>query len=231
VCTSPDPLDRRLRSAIWVDAPEASVVVDTGPDFRYQMLRAGVEKLDAVLFTHGHKDHTAGLDDVRAYNYIQDRAMDVWATEETQTVLRREFSYVFNAPHYPGIPQLRMHTFGNAPFSVHGLRVEPIRTLHYKLEVFGFRFGPFTYITDTNQIHPDELAKARGSEVLVLNALRREQHISHFSLEEAIRIAQAVGAPRTYFTHLSHQMGRHAEVSAILPPGIHLAYDGLTLSF
>lgn len=207
------------------------MVIDTGPDFRYQMLRAGVKRLDAVVFTHSHKDHTAGLDDVRAYNYIQDRAMDVYATEETQVVLRREFAYIFENSSYPGIPQLNLHTFGNAPFTAAGLEFLPIRSLHYKLEVFGFRVGDFTYITDANYIAPAELDKARGSRVLVLNALRHQPHISHFTLDEAVQVAQQVGAEETYFTHISHQLGRHEDVSRLLPSGIHLAYDGLQLSF
>lgn len=231
VCTSPDPRDSRLRSSIWVDAPEGSIVIDTGPDFRYQMLRAGVKKLDAVVFTHGHKDHTAGLDDVRAYNYIQNRAMDVHATDETWRVLRREFAYIFENSSYPGVPQLRVHTFENKTFEVAGVRFLPIRTLHHKLEVFGFRIGDFTYITDANFIAPQELEKARGSRVLVLNALRHQQHISHFTLAEAIAIAQEVDAEATYFTHISHQLGRHAEVTGMLPAGVHLAYDGLHLPF
>jgi phosphoribosyl 1,2-cyclic phosphate phosphodiesterase len=231
VCTSPDRNDKRLRSSVWVDAPEGSVVNDTGPDFRYQMLRAGVRKLDAVVFTHGHKDHTAGLDDVRAYNYIQNRAMDVHASEETWHVLRREFAYIFENSGYPGIPQLQVHTFGNKRFLAGGLSFLPIRTLHHKLEVFGFRIGDFTYITDANFIAPAELDKARGSRVLVLNALRHQQHISHFTLDEAIAVAKEIGAEKTYFTHISHQLGRHLDVSRMLPAGIHLAYDNLQLSF
>ncbi|XZF16120.1 MBL fold metallo-hydrolase [Chitinophagaceae bacterium MMS25-I14] len=229
VCTSANPKDNRLRSAIWIDTPQASIVIDTGPDFRYQMLRAHVHRLDAVLFTHGHKDHTAGLDDIRAYNYFQQKAMDVYATGETQETLRREFSYIFDGFNYPGIPQLNMHRFGNAPFSINGLEVIPVRVLHYKLEVFGFRIGDFTYITDANYIAPEELEKVKGSKYFVLNALRHEQHISHFSLEEAVAVANEVGAEQTYFTHISHQLGLHDVLNEQLPPHIQLAYDGLEL--
>lgn len=206
------------------------MVVDTGPDFRYQMLRAKVNHLDAVLFTHGHKDHTAGLDDVRAYNYFQQEPMDIYATEETQQVLRREFSYVFDKPNYPGIPQLDLHTItGDEMFLVNGLPVLPIKVMHHRLEVLGFRIGDFTYITDANYIAPKEIEKIRGSKVLVLNALRHETHISHFTLEEAIAVAREINAEQTYFTHISHQLGLHAEVDTHLPAGMHLAYDGLQI--
>lgn len=232
VCTSPDKRDKRLRCAVWIETPEASIVIDAGPDFRYQMLRANVRKLDAILFTHGHKDHIAGLDDVRAYNYFQHKAMDIWTTEETEQALRREFSYVFNSASYPGIPQLALHRIDPAqPFTVNGLEVVPIRVLHYKLEVLGFRIGPFTYITDANYIAPDELDKVRGSEAVVLNALRHEKHISHYTLSEATEIAREIGAPDTYFTHISHQLGLHKEIDGHLPSGMHLAYDGLQLTF
>ena len=195
------------------------------------MLRARVHKLDAVLFTHSHKDHIAGLDDIRAYNYHQKKAMDVWATAETQAALRREFSYVFENNTYPGIPQVKMHQITGGPFQVHGLEIVPIRVQHYQMEVLGFRIGPFTYITDANYILPEELDKARGSEALVLNALRHEPHVSHFTLLEAIEVAREVGAPDTYLTHISHQLGLHLEIDSHLPMGIHLAYDGLKLSF
>lgn len=230
VCTSADKRDNRLRSSVWIDTPEASIVIDTGPDFRYQMLRAHVRKLDAIVFTHGHKDHVAGMDDVRAYNYHQQSAIDVFATPDTQQILRREFAYIFQDFKYPGIPEINLHDISPAkPFSINGIPITPIRVLHYKLEVLGFRIGDFTYITDANFIAPEELEKAYGSKVLVLNALRHQDHISHYTLSQAIDVATAVKAETTYFTHISHQLGLHADVEKDLPSGVKLAYDGLSL--
>jgi phosphoribosyl 1,2-cyclic phosphate phosphodiesterase len=229
VCTSTDKKNNRLRTSLWVETPQASIVIDSGPDFRYQMLRGNVRRLDAIILTHGHKDHIAGLDDVRAYNYHDKRPMEVYATTETQASLRREFSYIFDNPTYPGIPQVNMHTFGNSPFSINGLEIIPVRVLHYQMEVFGFRIGDLTYITDAKTIEPEELAKACGSKVLVLNALRHEPHISHYTLAEAIEVAGTAQVDETYFTHISHQLGLHEAVDAGLPEGMHLAYDGLTL--
>lgn len=206
-------------------------MIDAGPDFRYQMLRADVRRLDAVVFTHGHKDHIAGLDDVRAYNYNQNRPMDIWANKETETAIRREFAYAFDNASYPGVPQLRINEITGEPFAINGLFLQPIRVMHYRMEVLGFRIGPFTYITDANYIAPEELDKVRGSEALVLNALRHESHISHYTLTEAIAVAQEVRVPNTYFTHISHQLGLHLELNAHLPFGTQLAYDGLTLHF
>lgn len=229
ICTSTDKRDKRLRSAIWIETPEVSIVIDSGPDFRYQMLRANVRKLDALVFTHGHKDHIAGMDDVRAYNFFQQKAMDVYATEETQASLRREFSYIFTEHDYPGVPQIKLHTIRpDQPFSINGLEIIPIRVLHYRLEVLGFRIGDFTYITDANFIAPEELSKAKGSKVFVLNALRREPHISHFTLNEAVAVAREIGAEQTYFTHISHQLGLHEELNEELPTGMQLAYDRLS---
>jgi phosphoribosyl 1,2-cyclic phosphate phosphodiesterase len=232
VCTSKDKRDNRLRCSIWIETPEASIVIDSGPDFRYQMLRANVRKLDAIVFTHSHKDHIAGMDDVRAYNFFDRKPMPIYATLETQDALKREYDYIFNNASYPGVPQITLNTINASdPFFINGLVITPIRLLHYKLEVLGFRIGDFTYITDTNYIAPNELAKVKGSKAITLNALRHEPHISHYTLEQAIEVAKDIGAGTTYFTHISHQLGLHEEVESSLPPKMKLAYDGLVLNF
>lgn len=232
VCTSTNKKDNRLRTSVWIQTPETSIVIDSGPDFRYQMLRAKVHKLDAIIYTHSHKDHIAGLDDIRAYNFIHNKPVDIYATEETQQTIRREFSYIFENPNYPGIPQIIVNTIDAwTPFWINGLKITPIRLLHYKMEVLGFRIGDFTYITDANFIEPDELAKANGSKALVLNALRHEPHISHFTLAQAMEVSKSVQTEETYFTHISHQLGLHDDIDAGLPAGMHLAYDGLELEF
>jgi phosphoribosyl 1,2-cyclic phosphate phosphodiesterase len=212
-----------------VQSEKTTIVVDTGPDFRYQMLRAKVKHLDAIIFTHPHKDHVAGLDDVRAYNFFSRRPVQVFANEMTQEVLIREFPYAFAEMKYPGVPEIHFHTIDMDPFSVGDIDVIPIMVWHLKMPVIGFRFGNFTYITDANKIEPHEKDKIRGSDVLVLNSLRKEKHISHFSLSEAIYIAQELGVPRTFFTHMSHQMGLHEDINKELPPGIALAYDKMTI--
>lgn len=230
VCHSRDPRDNRLRSSILVQSAKTTLVVDTGPDFRQQMLRENVRELDAVLFTHPHKDHLAGLDDIRAYNYRQQRPIDIYADALTEEAVRRDFYYAFADTRYPGIPELEMHGIALEPFVVGDIPVTPVQVWHLKMPVMGFRFGDFTYITDANRIEASEKAKIRGSQVLVLNALRREAHISHFTLQQAIDLVQELEIPTAYFTHISHQLGLHAEVEKELPPGMHLAYDGLQLS-
>lgn len=229
VCTSGDPRDKRLRTAVWIQAGDASMVIDTGPDFRYQALRAQIPRLDAILYTHGHKDHTAGMDDIRAYNYWQKEAIDIFASEETQEVLRREFQYVFSGPRYPGIPEVNVHTIDTEPFTVRGVDILPVKVLHYRMEVLGFRIGDFTYITDANYLPESAWQQIKGSRVLVLNALRHEKHISHFTLAEALEIIDEVKPERAYLTHISHQLGRHEEISRMLPPHVFLATDGLRL--
>lgn len=230
VCQSLDYRDKRLRTSIHIDVKGNSLVVDTGPDFRQQMLRAGIRKLDAVLFTHEHKDHTAGLDDIRPFNFAQKKDMPVFARQPVIEQIQREFAYIFSSNRYPGIPQVDCIEITESPFQFEGVSITPIPVLHYKLPVLGFRIGDFSYITDANFIPDESLSKLEGTEVLVLNALQQESHISHFTLEQAIEQALKIGAKTTYFTHISHRLGLHQEVERNLPEGIFLAYDGLQIS-
>lgn len=230
VCQSLDYRDKRLRTSIHIEVKGKSLVVDTGPDFRQQMLRAGIRKLDAVLFTHEHKDHTAGLDDIRPFNFAQKKDMPVFARQPVIEQIQREFAYIFSSNRYPGIPQVDCIEITESPFQFEGVSITPIPVLHYKLPVLGFRIGDFSYITDANFIPDESLSKLEGTEVLVLNALQQETHISHFTLEQAIEQALKIGAKTTYFTHISHRLGLHQEVEKNLPEGIFLAYDGLQIS-
>jgi phosphoribosyl 1,2-cyclic phosphate phosphodiesterase len=231
VCTSPNEKDKRLRSSILVQSDITTLVVDTTPDFRTQMLRANIKKLDGVLFTHPHKDHIAGLDDIKAFNFFQKRPMDVYANALTQEALKREFIYIFADKKYPGVPSVNMHTISDKNFMVGDIPVTPILVYHLNMPVLGFRFGEFTYITDANRIDEAEKEKIKGSDTLVINALRRDTHISHFNLQEAIDIADEMKIPHVYFTHISHQLGRHDDINKELKPGRHLGYDGLQLQF
>ncbi|WP_421763013.1 MBL fold metallo-hydrolase [Ekhidna sp.] len=230
ICTSVDFRDNRLRSSIFVEMNGVHIVVDTGPDFRQQMLRARVNRLDAVLFTHAHKDHTAGMDDIRSYNFRQKKDMPVYARTEVQDQLKREFSYIFSESKYPGIPRIALHTLDGSPFEVEGQTIVPVEVMHHKLSVYGFRFGDFTYITDANYISEEEKEKIKGSKVIVLNALQKEDHISHFTMDEAVELMQELNPEKGYLTHISHRLGLHAEVSKELPENIELAWDGLQLS-
>ena len=229
VCQSADSKDKRLRTSVIVETENTNFIIDTGPDFRYQMLREGVKKLDAVVFTHEHKDHMAGFDDIRGFNWKTQMPMEVYATPNVEIALKRDFHYAFAEKRYPGVPSLNLHILDNNPFEVGDLVLMPIEVLHYKLPVFGYRVGDFSYITDVNFIAEEEKEKLKGSKVLVLSALRQSEHISHYSLEQAIEVAQEIGAEQTYFIHMSHQMGLHEEVDAQLPEGMNLSYDGLVL--
>lgn len=229
VCLSENPKDKRLRASIHVEWNGKSIVIDAGPDFRYQMIRGGIKHIDALLFTHEHRDHTAGLDDIRPYNYLQNQHMQVYCHARVLEAFKSQYDYIFADFKYPGIPLIDFHLINNDPFLIGELLIEPIEVLHYKLPVLGFRFDKFAYITDANFISETEIEKLQNLDVLVLNALRRETHISHFTLEQATQLALRIGAKHTYFTHMSHQIGFHDEVCAGLPNGVDLAYDGLEL--
>lgn len=230
VCMSRDPKDNRLRSSIMITSPTTSLVVDTTPDFRYQMLRTNTKHVDAIVFTHPHKDHIAGLDDIRAFNFFSRKPMELFANSLTEEALRRDFYYAFAERKYPGVPEINLNLITTDPFKVGDIPVQPIEVWHMKMPVLGFRFGKFTYITDANRLDDEAKEKVRGSEVMVLNALRKEPHISHFSLSEAISMVKELNVPKAYFTHISHQLGLHEEISRELPEGIELAYDGLALN-
>ena len=230
VCLSADPLDKRLRTSVLLETDETNLIIDAGPDFRQQMLKEHVTKLDAILLTHEHKDHIAGLDDVRAFNYKSKDAIDIYSEERVQKVIKKEFSYVFSEYQYPGIPKMRLIPIPEHNFNVENLQIIPIRVFHYRLPVYGFRIGNFAYITDANYVPEDSKEKLYGVKYLVINALRKEKHISHFSLREAIDFVREISPKKAFITHISHQMGLHAEVTKELPPEIMLAFDGLRFS-
>ncbi|RLE00748.1 MAG: MBL fold metallo-hydrolase [Bacteroidetes bacterium] len=228
-CLSTDENDKRLRSSILGEEGDQVIVIDTGPDFRQQMLRAGAAKLDAVLFTHEHRDHIAGLDDIRAFNFIQRKPMDIYAEERVMRALNNGFPYVFAEKKYPGIPQVIMHRISTEPFNIGSMEIIPIRMMHYRLPVLGFRIGEFAYLTDGNYISEREKEKLIGVKYLVVNALRRESHISHFTLSEATSLMEELSPRMGFITHISHQMGLSKDLIKELPPYIRPAFDGLVL--
>lgn len=232
VCKSSDLKDKRLRTSVYVEYQGVKVVVDTGPDFRQQMLAQNIQKVDAVLFTHEHKDHIAGLDDIRAFNFKWEMDMPVYAERRVQDALKREFHYVFSDYKYPGIPQLALEDIvEGTTLNVNGVEIEPLRGMHYKLPVFGFRFGDLVYLTDMNSIAEEEKQKMKGADILVVNALRKEKHVSHFNLEEALELIEELKPKRAFLTHLSHLFGKHEEEQKRLPDNVKIAYDGLRLNF
>ncbi len=228
VCKSNDLRDRRLRTSVMLRINGHNFVIDCGPDFRYQMIREKVDDISAIIFTHGHRDHIAGLDDVRAFNYVLNKTVNVYASQNVIEAIKREFPYIFTEKRFFGAPQLEFHIINNQKFLVEDVEFIPIEVLHHKLTVFGFRIGKFTYITDANYISEEEKKKLYGSEILVINALRKSKHISHFSLEEAVDIIREIGPRKGYITHLSHFIGLHENIQQSLPENIYLAYDGLS---
>lgn len=230
VCKSMHPYDKRLRCSLLIEHQGKNIVIDTGPDFRQQMLRENVKHLEAVIFTHEHKDHIAGLDDVRAFNFQSKEAMDIYSTKRVQDALKKEFHYAFSEEKYPGTPVLKLIEIENKIFHIGNLKFEPIEVLHYKLPVLGFRFNDFTYITDAKIISDNEKEKIKGTKYLVLNALRKSEHISHFNLEQALELIEEIKPEKAYLTHISHLMGEHDEVEATLPDNVQIAYDGLKIN-
>jgi phosphoribosyl 1,2-cyclic phosphate phosphodiesterase len=229
VCRSGDPKNKRLRTSILVESEQAKIVIDSGPDFRQQLLRQKLKTLDAVVFTHEHKDHIAGLDEVKAFNYFNKMRMPVYATERVQQAIKREFAYIFSEEKYPGIPEVDLFTVTDEPFKIKDIELTPVNVLHYHLPVKCYRIRDFTYITDANFISEEEKEKIKGSKIIVVNALRREPHVSHFTFQQAIELMQELKPEKAYFTHISHQLGLHEAVSKELPDFIELAYDGLKI--
>lgn len=229
VCRSKNPKDNRLRTSILIESKEAKIVIDSGPDFRQQLLREKLKTLNAVVFTHEHKDHIAGLDEVKAFNYFNKMRMPVYATERVQNALKREYAYIFAEEKYPGIPEIDLHTITDQVIRIKDIELLPIDVLHYKLPVKAFRIKDFTYITDANFISEEEKEKIKGSKIIVVNALRKEMHVSHFTFQQAIDLMNELKPEKAYFTHISHQLGLHEEVSKELPPFIELAFDGLKI--
>jgi phosphoribosyl 1,2-cyclic phosphate phosphodiesterase len=229
-CLSEDPRDKRLRASLLLQAEDVTLLFDAGPDFRQQMLRENVRKLDAIILTHEHKDHIAGMDDVRAFNYKSQDAIDIYAEERVQNAIKREFSYVFSERQYPGIPKMRLNPIPDYGFRIKGVELIPVRVRHLELEIYGFRIGNFAYITDANYVPEKSKEKLIGVKYLVINALRKQKHISHFSLREAISFIGEISPKKAFITHISHQMGVHKLVSEELPRGIMLAYDGLSFT-
>ncbi len=230
VCMSDNPKDKRLRTSGMFEIDGRVLVIDTGPDFRQQMLQNNVKTIDAVIYTHEHKDHIAGMDDVRPFNYIQKKNIEIYATERVKEALHKDFHYAFDPKYqYPGIPLVNINLISNQTFDCQGIEVIPIEVLHYKLPVLGFRIKNFTYITDANYISEKEKEKIKGSKVLVVNALRHQTHISHFNLEEALELIAELKPEKAYLTHISHHLGLHKDVQEMLPENVYLAYDGLSI--
>lgn len=226
-CKSDDKKDNRLRSSVLVEVDDQKIVIDAGPDFRQQMLRVGIKRLDAILLTHSHKDHIGGLDDVRAFNYVMKKPSEIYAEEIVHEALKKEFHYVFTEFKYPGIPKMNLHTISEKDFFIAKTKIQPIRAMHHELPVLGFRVKDFAYLTDTNKII--DYHKLKNLDVLVLDALRKREHLSHFTLEEALNEIKKIKPKKAYLTHISHLMGKHEIENKLLPENVEFAYDTLVL--
>ncbi len=229
VCYSTDEKDKRLRSSLLLKINGKNFVIDAGPDFRAQMLREKVNSLQAILLTHEHVDHIFGLDDIRSYNWVQKHATDIYAEERVQSAIKTIFHYVFADSKYPGIPKMNLHTISDSSFFIDEIEFIPIRCYHHKLPVYGFRVGDLTYITDTSRIPEEEMQKLAGTRILIINALRKEKHISHFNLDEALEIINKIRPEKAFLTHLSHSFGKHADIQRELPENVFVGYDGLKI--
>lgn len=256
VCRSQDSRDKRLRSSVMIeripdttgDCAESAcnaggnvatvpnnvtsrIVIDAGPDFRYQMLREGVRTLDAILLTHEHKDHMAGIDDVRAFNYFDRRPIPIYATEQVGKVVRKDFDYAFGETHYPGVPEIDLRIIDpETSFNAAGFDILPVTGSHFIIPVTGYRIGALAYLTDFNGIDSENIDKLKGVDVLIINALRHQKHMSHFTVAEAVEISRLIGARKTYLTHMSHQIGLYEEIHDTLPDGVEFACDGMKIT-
>ena len=229
VCRSMDFRDKRLRTSVHLQVDDLSIVIDSGPDFRQQMLREKINTLDAILYTHEHKDHTAGLDDVRGFNFAQQKDMPLYGRKSVIDQLKLEYHYAFSDNKYPGVPRLEVNLLNGNPFTIGNTAISPIEVKHLKLPVYGYRIADFTYITDANAIEQSEIEKIKGTKILVLNALQQKKHVSHFNLEEALDMIHKIGPNKAYLIHLSHMMGKHKDIEELLPDDVTIAYDGLTI--
>ena len=230
VCTSDDPRDKRLRSSILIQNGNKSILIDAGPDFRYQMLREKIKSLEAILLTHEHKDHIAGLDDIRSFNYLSGGPMDIYAERRVLDAIHKSYSYVFEENKYPGIPQMNLLPIDDEQFIVNGFEIVPVKLLHHKLPVFGFRINDLSYISDASYIAEEEKEKIKGTKVLVINAIRKTRHISHFCLEESLSFIKEIKPKKAYLTHMGHLIGKHADLQKELPENVYPAYDGLKIT-